>query len=122
MTDHEIQANYSLFGCDICQMVCPKNINKGIKVHPEFELSGKEMVSITDLFQFSEKEFNAQYTHMSYLWKGKTILMRNALTLLLKQNNRQYNDLIETSLKKQNASWYKETAIKILDKLKNEIQ
>lgn len=118
LTHDEIKANYILFGCDICQMVCPKNIDKGILMHPEFELSGKEMVSIEDLFKDSDKVFKSKYEDMSYMWKGKTILMRNALTLLLKQNNKQYNELIEASLPKIEANWYTETAIKILEELK----
>ena len=118
LSDDEIDLNYSLFGCDICQMVCPKNIKKGTQVHPEFELSGKEMVSIVDLFTNSEKEFKNKYSDMSFLWKGKTILMRNALTILHKQNNSNYNDLIELSILKHQMPWYQETAIKILDKLK----
>lgn len=118
LTDQEIDLNYSLFGCDICQMVCPKNINVKTNIHPEFELSGKEMVSIVDLFTDSEKVFKEKYNDMSYLWKGKTILMRNALTILNKQKNSQYNDLIEKSILKHQMPWYQETATKILGNLK----
>jgi epoxyqueuosine reductase len=35
LTESQITSNHSLFGCDICQMVCPKNINKGVIKHPE---------------------------------------------------------------------------------------
>lgn len=118
LSDDEIELNYSLFGCDICQMVCPKNIKKGTKIHSEFELTGKEMVSIVDLFTDSEKIFKEKYSDMSYLWKGKTILMRNALTILHKQKNSNFNDLIELSILKHQMPWYQETAIKILDRLK----
>ncbi len=120
LTNNEIKANYTLFGCDICQMVCPKNIDKGVITHPEFELSGKEMVSIIDLFQDSDKEFKSKYGDMSYMWKGKTILMRNALTLILKQKNRQYNELIKDSIHRIGAKWYIQTAEKILENLKKE--
>ena len=118
LSDGEVDSNYALFGCDICQMVCPKNINKGIKTHPEFELSGKELVSVTDLFTDSDQVFKKKYEDMSYLWKGKTILMRNALTILLKKKNTLYNDLIEQSLHKYKMPWYQDTATRILEKLK----
>ena len=118
LTDTEIDANYSLFGCDICQMVCPKNVHKGIKIHKEFELTGKEMVSIVDLFTQSEKEFKLKYDDMSYLWKGKTLLMRNALLVMQKQTNRNYIELIEKSIDENKPIWYKETAINILNRLK----
>jgi epoxyqueuosine reductase len=118
LTDEELNANYILFGCDICQMVCPKNISIKPNKHEEFNLSGKEMVSIVDLFTDSERVFKEKYSDMSYLWKGKTILMRNALTLLLKQNNQTYNHLIQLSIEKHHVTWYNETAITVLNKLK----
>ncbi|QWB99553.1 hypothetical protein KHQ88_05140 [Mycoplasmatota bacterium] len=117
LSKEEIENNYLLFGCDICQLVCPKNINKGKLIHPEFALSGKEMVSIVDLFTLSSKEFTEKYKDMAYLWKGKTILMRNALTLLYNQKNSNYNQYIRASIDKFDMPWYKETAEFILKKL-----
>lgn len=117
LTDLEMDANYSLFGCDICQMVCPKNINIQKKIHPEFELSGKEMVSIVDLFTDSERVFKEKYADMPYLWKGKTILMRNALLVLNRLKNPAYIDLIEsTNLKYPN--WYQDTLDRVLKQMK----
>lgn len=109
LTKDEMNHNYSLFGCDICQMVCPKNIHKGKVIHPEFELNGKEMVSIVDLFLDSDSVFNSKYNHMSYLWKGKTILMRNALALMRRHQNYDFMDLIKQSRTNKRASWYEET-------------
>ncbi|MFA7075820.1 MAG: QueG-associated DUF1730 domain-containing protein [Candidatus Izemoplasmatales bacterium] len=117
LTDKEINTNYCLFGCDICQLVCPKNINIKSFIHPEFELTGKEGVDIVDLFSLSDKNFAEKYNGMSYLWKGKTILMRNALTILLRQKSTNYNTLISNSILKFEMPWYKETATKILKKL-----
>ncbi|MDY0075270.1 MAG: QueG-associated DUF1730 domain-containing protein [Acholeplasmataceae bacterium] len=117
LTDTEIQKNHSLFGCDICQRVCPKNINKGLVVHPEFQLSGKEMVSIVELFQDSDKVYKSKYQDMAYMWKGKTLLMRNALTLLMRQKNTEYNELIRSSLERLTVPWYYKTASHILEQL-----
>jgi len=114
LTDQEVDLNYSLFGCDICQMVCPKNIHKGTKIHPEFELSGKELVSIDDLLTLSEKAFKERYQDMSYLWKGKTILMRNALMVLKRTNNHAYDDLIKLSLNRISTPWYTDLATRFL--------
>ncbi len=118
LEESQILANYCLFGCDICQIVCPKNIGKGKKVHPEFELSNKETISIDDLFTLSEQAFRAKYSDMAYLWKGKTVLMRNALMVMLRQNNTAYMDLIVHSLRTHEAPWYQETARFVLSKLR----
>ncbi len=119
LTDEEMDANYALFGCDICQMVCPKNISKGVDIHKEFELTGKEMVSIMDMFDLSQKQFKLKYEDMSYLWKGKTILLRNALMLMLRQKNTSYIEQIETSLDEDKPIWYRDTAVKVLKRLKD---
>jgi epoxyqueuosine reductase len=117
LTDLEIKSNYLLFGCDICQVVCPKNKNKGKLIHPEFELNGKEKVSIHDLFTLSNQQFLNQYAGMAYLWKGKTILMRNALIVMMKYKIKDYNDLILSSITKQHPNWYNKIALKAIEVL-----
>ena len=119
LTDDEIKANYQLFGCDICQMVCPKNINITKNVHPEFELSGKEIVSINDLFTLSEKRFKELYKDMSYLWKGKTLLMRNAIMLLQKRRDDTYNDLIQETINQNKPEYYVNLATRFLESFKD---
>jgi epoxyqueuosine reductase len=121
LTSHQIDQNYCLFGCDICQLVCPKNQGKGQTTHPEFALSGKEAVGIEDLFTLSEPQFAIRYSDMAYLWKGKTILMRNAATILLKQNNNHYNDLMKASLRRVDAPWYHQSITRILELLESGI-
>jgi len=116
----EIEKNYLLFGCDICQTVCPKNVNKKNIVHEEFELSGKELVSIDDMFNLSNKEFTKKYKGMSYLWKGKKVLLRNAIMLLYKTKNTNYNDEILKLIDKSDLVWIKDTAIKVINKLKKD--
>jgi len=118
LSDEEIKKNYQLFGCDICQLVCPKNINKGKMVHKEFELSGKEKVSIDDLFTLNQKEFYHKYNDMAYLWKGKTLLMRNAATLMLNHHNKDYIKALEVSLTQFRMPWYQQTIKNIINQLK----
>lgn len=118
LNQDEVKHNYLLLGCDICQRVCPKN--KGIKVlnHEAFKIYQHAYVEINDLFNLSNKAFKDKYGNASYLWRGKTLLMRNALTVLLKQDNKDYNELIRQSLKSTiYPKWYKETAQYVLEKL-----
>lgn len=118
LTNEEIKKNYILFGCDICQTVCPKNIGVKELHHDGFKLNGNEQVDITDLFKLSAKDFKNKYHDSAYLWRGKTILMRNALTILLRQKNTAYNELIRQSIiDYQSVIWYTSTASKILELL-----
>lgn len=119
LTISETQLNYCLFGCDLCQLACPKNKNVLSPTHPEWELSGKERVAIEDVFTLTEKAFKEKYSGMAYLWRGKTILMRNTVALLVKQKNPNYNSLIQNSISSDSPLWYREFALNALSVLSN---
>lgn len=118
LTQEEVKHNYLLLGCDICQRVCPKNNGLKVMNHQAFKIHQHAYVEINDLFKLSNKAFKDKYGKSSYLWRGKTLLMRNALTILLKQKNQDYNELIRQSLKSTvYPDWYKDTAKYVLEKL-----
>jgi len=70
LTDEEKQllSNHNqLYGCDICQNVCPFNLPcSPVKVDP------------TEWLEMNEAEFMEKYGHTSMLWCGIDILRRNA--------------------------------------------
>lgn len=118
LSEEVIMKNYLLLGCDICQIVCPKNRGLDIKYNEKFNIRPTTYVLMSDLFELSNKEFKEKYGKHAYTWRGKTILLRNALTLLLKQKNTEYNELIKaTIISDKYPLWYKTDAINILNKL-----
>ncbi len=110
-----------IYGCDICQKVCPKN--KSIMNHKylEFEPSGIENIHIGTLLKMSNKEYKKIYGNNASSWKGATIIKRNALCLIANQKLVNLKPQIkESMLKFKDVLWYNKTAEKVLEILERE--
>ena len=78
LTEEEIQLiqkTGSAWGCDICQRVCPHNINAALTQIPEFKENLVEQLSIRE--DMSNREFKKYYGNRAFSWRGKRILERN---------------------------------------------
>lgn len=72
-----------IYGCDICQLVCPYNKGKDFHFHQEMEPQPDEVYpKLVPLLEISNKEFKQQYGHLAGSWRGKKPLQRNALIAL----------------------------------------
>lgn len=72
-----------IYGCDTCQMVCPKN--KGIDFHVHEEMEPDPEIAkplLKPLLTISNKEFKEKFGHISGSWRGKKPIQRNAIVAL----------------------------------------
>lgn len=72
-----------LFGCDVCQDVCPWNRRAPESVEPAFApLDGMNPLALLPLFNLSDDDFRARFRH-SPLWRSKRRgILRNAAIVL----------------------------------------
>jgi len=82
-TDLKKKMGIKIYGCDTCQLVCPKN--KGVKKsdHEEFiPMITKGYMDLEELKVISNSQFKRKYGHMAGSWRGKNILKRNAKIIM----------------------------------------
>lgn len=78
-----------IYGCDICQTVCPYNKGINSHFHPEMEpdpdLTHPELLPLLDL---SNKQFSEKFGKMAGSWRGKNPIQRNAIYALANSNDK----------------------------------
>jgi len=77
-TEEEILLKSGLiFGCDICQKVCPHNLFVQKTNIPEFYQSLMPSLTLSDIESFSERTFRKKFVNRAFSWRGRKILKRN---------------------------------------------
>jgi len=72
-----LKKNNLIWGCDICQDVCPHNRNIEKTNIKDFKENPIYYVMYEDLKNMSNKEFMKKYGNRAFSWRGKGILLRN---------------------------------------------
>ena len=83
-----------VFGCDICQDVCPYNEKKHFSKIEEFKpLSFMNENNTEVLANINNREFKETFLQTSCGWRGKNVLKRNAIIKLAKNSSYNLRDL-----------------------------
>ena len=80
LTDEEkekMRKNKSVFGCDVCQNVCPHNQDVAISNIEEFTTNLITNLSEEEINSISNKEFKRRYNDRAFSWRGRNIIKRN---------------------------------------------
>jgi len=66
-----------IWGCDVCQDVCPHNKKIQETKLKDFRQNLKYKLEYEELKQISNKEFLRRYRDRAFSWRGREVLMRN---------------------------------------------
>jgi epoxyqueuosine reductase len=88
-TEYRKKMHNVIYGCDICQLVCPYNRGKDFHFHEEMEPEVDTVYpKLKPMLSMSNKEFKQQFGHLSGAWRGKKPLQRNAIIALANLGDR----------------------------------
>lgn len=68
-----------VYGCDVCQGVCPENKNKKYSNIEDFNLDLLYNIDLETILNMSNREFKRKYGDRNFTWKGKNVILRNLL-------------------------------------------
>lgn len=78
-----------IYGCDICQLVCPFNRGKDEHRHTRMEPKIEEATPVLQsMLTLSNKEFKQRFGRLAGSWRGKKPLQRNAIIALANVKDR----------------------------------
>lgn len=108
-----------LWGCDICQQVCPVNQAAKRSTHPEFLPSVGPHINLLPLLALTKREFAQVFGETSMAWRGRNVLARNACIILGNQRNPEALPMLEKTAREHPSTSVQEAALWAVEKIRS---
>lgn len=108
-----------VFGCDVCQIVCPHNTRNN---DPNVELGQPllpEFLDLIDLFSYNEKEFSNQFGHTPLTRAKRAGILRNAAIVLGNQKCSAALPVLKHALEHEDNSAVQDACRWAIDQIEN---
>lgn len=117
--EYRVSMGNQIYGCDVCQINCPKN-KKILDIKTSIDYSSL-LIDIEDILTISNKDFKRKYGVVAGSWRGKNIWKRNAIIVCANQQLRCYYDILKQELYSKNdmIKMYAAWTIMKLDRIKS---
>lgn len=79
-----------MFGCDVCQEVCPWNRKATPAADPLFQPRDEELPRAEELLGMEEDEFHTRFSHTPFSRPGLVAMTRNAIVVLGNSGSQQH--------------------------------
>lgn len=113
LTDEEMnKIGLRVYGCDVCQDVCPFNKNAELSNIDEFIPEDWNMnINPIQVLKMSNKQFNKTFGKTSSGWRGKKAFQRNLIIAMGNSRDKGYIPILKEMLENEDLKYYAEKAI-----------
>ena len=110
-----------VFGCDICQEVCPWNHRGALSNEREFEaVDQHNRLNLRSLFTMNDEQFRSVF-RKTPLWRTKRDgMLRNAAIALGNQRDRDHLPLLQSALEQSQSEMVRDACIWAIEQIESE--